>query len=335
MAMSRCCGATLLTTRSPTRIRPSDTFSRPASMRRAVVLPQPDGPTSTMNSPSATSSRRSLTAAASPKVFVTWSYVTLAISSGLSRRVLRQREMGGNQERVRDRQGQERQDRSRDAHDVHEQERECKPEEAERPAYDRERRVTGHCTQGASHLEDGERPEGELEDAEHEQEVEANGCKGPGPGSCPYVEGYDDGPDRNGDRKRGTQHDSVTPMPAQPVRQFHQPEVVGLAQSHYTVHDRHEDGADQNGQHDRGTHGQGREHHREHGGAQEHVQHHQPPGLVIEVVRCDTECPSQSHPFTPAEATPATKYRWKTTKITRMGRMAMTLAAMSGGHIVK
>jgi hypothetical protein len=56
---------------------------------------------------------------------------------------------------------------------------------------------------------------------------------------------------------------------------------------------------------------------------------------VIKVVRCDTECPSQSHPFTPAEATPATKYRWKTTKIKRMGRMAMTLAAMSGGHIVK
>jgi hypothetical protein len=56
---------------------------------------------------------------------------------------------------------------------------------------------------------------------------------------------------------------------------------------------------------------------------------------VIEVVRCDTECTPQSHPFTPDEAIPATKYRWKTTKIKRMGRMAMTLAAMSGGHIVR
>ena len=101
------------------------------------------------------------------------------------------------------------------------------------------------------------------------------------------------------------------------------------------MHDRREDGADQDGQDDRRTHGQAREHHREHYGAQEHVQHDQPPRLVIEVVRCNTECPSQSHPFTPAEATPATKYRWKTTKITRMGRMAMTLAAMSGGHIVR
>jgi hypothetical protein len=56
---------------------------------------------------------------------------------------------------------------------------------------------------------------------------------------------------------------------------------------------------------------------------------------VIEVVRGNTEGTPQSHPFTPAEATPATKYRWKTTKIKRMGRMAMTLAAMSGGHIVR
>src|SRR5580765_7360619 len=306
MAMSRCCGATLLTTRSPTRIRPSDTFSSPASMRRAVVLPQPDGPTSTMNSPSATSSRRSLTAAASPKVFVTWSYVTLAMSSGLPRWGLRQCEMGGNQERVGDRQGQERQDRRRDAHDVYEQESERKPEEAERPACDRERRVTGHCTQGASHLEDGEGPEGELEDTEHEQDVEAKGCKGPRPGSCACVEGDNDGPGRRGDRKRGAQHDSVTPMPTQPVLQFHQAEVLRLAQSHHTVHDGRQDGADQDGQNDRGTHGQGREHHHEHDGAQEHVQHHQSPRLVIEIVRRDTECPSQSHPFTPADATPAT-----------------------------
>ena len=33
--------------------RPSSSSSRPASMRRAVVLPQPEGPTSTMSSPSA------------------------------------------------------------------------------------------------------------------------------------------------------------------------------------------------------------------------------------------------------------------------------------------
>ena len=38
--------------RSPRRIAPSSTVSRPAIIRSNVVLPQPDGPTSTMNSPS-------------------------------------------------------------------------------------------------------------------------------------------------------------------------------------------------------------------------------------------------------------------------------------------
>ena len=73
MAMSRCWGATLLMTRSPIRMRPSETFSSPASIRSAVVLPQPDGPTSTTNSPSSTPSMKSFTAAVSPKVFDTCS----------------------------------------------------------------------------------------------------------------------------------------------------------------------------------------------------------------------------------------------------------------------
>ena len=40
----------------------SEIVSRPATMRRAVDFPQPDGPTSTMNSPSAMSRLRSCTA---------------------------------------------------------------------------------------------------------------------------------------------------------------------------------------------------------------------------------------------------------------------------------
>src|SRR3954452_15050083 len=50
--MSRSRDGMLLTTRSPIRSSPSEMSSRPATMRRAVVLPQPDGPTSTTNSPS-------------------------------------------------------------------------------------------------------------------------------------------------------------------------------------------------------------------------------------------------------------------------------------------
>jgi len=44
-----------LTTRSPIQILPELMSSRPASMRSAVLLPLPDAPTRTTNSPSAIS----------------------------------------------------------------------------------------------------------------------------------------------------------------------------------------------------------------------------------------------------------------------------------------
>src|SRR5579871_4524401 len=52
MAMSRSLGWTLLTTRSPIEIVPEVMFSSPASMRKRVDLPHPEGPTRTTNSPS-------------------------------------------------------------------------------------------------------------------------------------------------------------------------------------------------------------------------------------------------------------------------------------------
>ena len=54
MAMFRSAGSSSLTRRSPIRISPSVTLSSPATMRRSVDLPHPDGPTITMNSPSET-----------------------------------------------------------------------------------------------------------------------------------------------------------------------------------------------------------------------------------------------------------------------------------------
>ena len=78
--MSRSRGATRLTTRSPMRISPSLTDSSPASIRSAVVLPDPDGPTSTRNSPSAAVSVSSRTASTASKRLVTESKETLAIS---------------------------------------------------------------------------------------------------------------------------------------------------------------------------------------------------------------------------------------------------------------
>ncbi len=79
MAMSRSLGATWLTTLSPMRSVPSVISSSPAIMRSEVVLPQPEGPTRTMNSPSLILRSRSLTATTSPNFFQTPSNVTVAI----------------------------------------------------------------------------------------------------------------------------------------------------------------------------------------------------------------------------------------------------------------
>ena len=65
--MSRARGGSVLTTVSPMRIVPWLIDSRPASIRSEVVLPQPDGPSSTSISPLATSRLRSSTAITSPK----------------------------------------------------------------------------------------------------------------------------------------------------------------------------------------------------------------------------------------------------------------------------
>ena len=59
---------------------PLSTLSSPASILNAVVLPQPDGPTSTTNSELAMSSERSSTAVTSPKRLTTCSNRTPAIA---------------------------------------------------------------------------------------------------------------------------------------------------------------------------------------------------------------------------------------------------------------
>ncbi|MNU09735.1 hypothetical protein D3C72_2564800 [compost metagenome] len=56
MAILRSRGVMELTTVPPMRISPSVISSSPAIMRSRVDLPQPEGPTSAMNSPSVISS---------------------------------------------------------------------------------------------------------------------------------------------------------------------------------------------------------------------------------------------------------------------------------------
>jgi hypothetical protein len=53
-----------------TRIEPEVGFSKPAIMRRMVVLPQPDGPSREMNSPLSKAKLTDLTTVVAPKVLV-------------------------------------------------------------------------------------------------------------------------------------------------------------------------------------------------------------------------------------------------------------------------
>src|SRR5713101_6020305 len=66
--------------RPPIRTEPESGASRPATTRRSVDLPQPDGPRSTTNSPSRAVNERRSTAALSPKRLVTPSIVNSGVS---------------------------------------------------------------------------------------------------------------------------------------------------------------------------------------------------------------------------------------------------------------
>ena len=79
MATSRSDGASVVTSRPPMATRPALVPSRPAMMRRSVDLPQPEGPTKTANSPSATSRDTSDSAAWAPKRFPTPRRLTSAM----------------------------------------------------------------------------------------------------------------------------------------------------------------------------------------------------------------------------------------------------------------
>ena len=66
MAMSRCHGGSLVTSLPPIRMPPSSGSSRPATQRKVVVLPQPEGPSRQTNWPFSTLSETPSTAVKSP-----------------------------------------------------------------------------------------------------------------------------------------------------------------------------------------------------------------------------------------------------------------------------
>src|SRR5262245_46910099 len=68
--MLRCSGGSSVTRWSPKWISPPSGSSKPAMVRRVVVFPHPEGPSSAISSPSRTSRCRSSTAATPPKRLV-------------------------------------------------------------------------------------------------------------------------------------------------------------------------------------------------------------------------------------------------------------------------
>src|SRR5689334_9318851 len=79
--MSRSFGATRLTILCPIHISPPVISSSPASMRSSVDLPQPDGPTSTQNSPSTISMSTPRMTGVDPKRLCTARMLTAANAS--------------------------------------------------------------------------------------------------------------------------------------------------------------------------------------------------------------------------------------------------------------
>src|SRR5215813_882280 len=84
--MSRSFGGTSLTFSVPMKMSPAETSSRPAIIRSVVLLPQPDGPTSTRNSLSGISRLTLRTASTSSYFFETLRRATSAILHSTLRR---------------------------------------------------------------------------------------------------------------------------------------------------------------------------------------------------------------------------------------------------------
>src|SRR5262245_28582643 len=85
MLTARSYGGLSVTSAPSMAIRPSEGSSKPPTMRRSVVLPQPDGPSSPKNPPRRMSIETASTAATSPKRLVRpriSTLVSLPISRG-------------------------------------------------------------------------------------------------------------------------------------------------------------------------------------------------------------------------------------------------------------
>src|SRR5215470_20192577 len=98
--MSRSFGGRSLTSSPPMKMSPEVTSSSPAIMRQVVLLPQPDGPTSTTNSLLGLSRSMARTASTSSNRLTTLRNATSDIASSLRGAGREARDVVVHQERV-------------------------------------------------------------------------------------------------------------------------------------------------------------------------------------------------------------------------------------------
>ena len=191
--------------------------------------------------------------------------------------------------------------------DVDEQQCERQPGESPGATADDERGIPHDSTEGARVLEDRERPQRELKQSEGQEHVDAQCGQGPRPRARSGIEGDGDRTQDCSNSHEESQHQPAPPVSSQPHHHLGEPQLLRLGEGHRAVHDRCRDGAEQDEEKECRANRQARKDDSDQDRGEQRIQHDQPPGLMVEIRRCDPKCAREAHPLTPEAATPATK----------------------------
>ena len=254
----------------------------------------------------------------------------------------RQHEARGDEGGVRDRHRQEREDGECKPGEIDHKQPEPETERRPRTPHEHEAGRGGDLAKRSFRLADRERPQQDLVEREDRGEVEGENRERPGERSCFAVEAEGDDGREHGDSDERTQ-DTPGEAAAKSRSRLEKRERSGLhdgTAAETSVATSGPTPIRSTSASGTAAKGEDREHVRGEGG----VEQHEPPGLLVEVPDraaeglADRGGPEprrgRDHPFTPAAATPATKYRWKKTYTTSTGTMAMVAAAISCGQSV-
>ena len=146
------------------------------------------------------------------------------------------------------------------------------------------------------------------------------------------VGAHGDDPGKHDDAGECGELQPATPVQPHTRDRVTEPQLLVPDEQDGAMHERGDERPETDAEHERDR-GVTREHeHREHAGRKHGVENHEPPRLLIHVTKRVAQRRSDAHPLTPLATTPATKYRWKMTKSTTTGRIAITLAAINCGQ---